>query len=283
MCTFLKITPTMCAGTDVLWVTDTTPPVLEKRNLSASGSAIRAHFRVDDGATLQCTLTRTAHFANTDDSVGGNHTLTWNGCVLGLNSSCYHVAIAGFVGDNSGIVNGAYRMRECNANVSIPHSASDNTSGALLVPCMVHGWPIYDHTDQQVVLRYSHTTRGWVVQNADGKILASRTESESDDVSVPGASVSVNVTGAAGWVAPSNGNASGMRVSCGLCAGLCPNIVAYDALPSGYYTLCVTATDTAGNTGVAVCDSDIVVRTSAEETALALGALSDENKQVHGR
>eukprot|EP00041_Stephanoeca_diplocostata_P039209 m.1599255 g.1599255 ORF g.1599255 m.1599255 type:complete len:2969 (+) comp25347_c0_seq4:289-9195(+) len=268
------------AGTDVLWVTDTTPPLLELKNVSTSASAIRAYVHVEDGATLQCVLTRTPHTASSDETdVGGQTELSWNGCVLGLNSSCYHLTVTGFTGDNSGVVNGAYRMRVCNSNVSVEDSNSDNTIAPQLVACTLHGQPIYDHTDQQLVLHYSSTVSGWVVQNSNGTILASRQAAVSENVTLPVLGSDAGTHGGTGWIASSRGNANDMVVTCGLCGGQCPNIIAYDALPSGYYSLCVTATDAAGNIGNAVCDANIVVRTAAEQAARALAAQRDHENQ----
>lgn len=210
------------------WTVDTVAPNVTINDVTTRFGGLRAAASTESGAGVNCTLSGST-------SAGP---VTIATCKGGLNGShCQSISMSGLPVD-AAAANGVYRVRLCGDH-----------------PCEANGRVIYTHVDQPVSMYFADP--GWVVERHGSTVAIARVLSRAERPE--------SITD--GWSSPSGVTFPAVKVHCGPCAGLCPRFMVYDDLPSGTYTLCVSARDAAGNLGPSQCVGPLQILTAAAEAA----------------
>ena len=214
------------------WEVDVIPPNVSLLTSGSTYGSIFATLLAESGSALACNLT------GVRDDDGAEVVI--EGCRASPNETLYALSITGFNG-TSGAVDGVFTQRLCGRT-----------------PCVHADRPVFDHADHPLELIYD--SGAWLVLDSNQNSLVSLTTTAmSPELEANSAT----------WVAADGEPMLEMRVHTDACAGQCPNVLQYNALLSGLYTVCVAASDAVGNVASAVCTDEIQVVTS-DDTRLSL-------------
>jgi hypothetical protein len=214
------------------WEVDVIPPNLALLTSGSAYGSIFATILAESGSTPLCNLTGVRNHDGAEVVI--------EGCRASPNETVYALSITGFNG-TSGAIDGVFTQRLCGRS-----------------PCVHTDRPVFDHADHPLELIYD--SGAWLVLDSSQRSLVSLTTTAmSPELEANSAT----------WIAADGEPMLEMRVYTDACAGQCPNVLQYDALSSGRYTVCVSASDAVGNVASAVCTDEIEVVTS-DDTRLSM-------------